>query len=279
MSDYYSRAIWDIPQLLDRQVIADVLMLVYALEGAAPTTGPDGVRIPGFAGLTSNRTVAMSQIATGTYTGVEFVKGDGTLQAPTAVAARTWGYSATDNALKATNGDPAAANGTAQTFPATATCYALRIWLPAQTYTGYWVNCNAIPSGTINANTFFMGLSNTDATGTFVTGTQTADASGLWSSTGNHSIAMTTPFTVTTPAYYYVLLQAGTYASGTGAKVATFATYAPASLGLNTGASAPNLAVAPRFGIATNQWSGTTPPATTGNITSANAFTILVGLY
>lgn len=257
--------------------VRDAKRGIYPLVGAAPTTG-SGEFIPGIAPLDLNRLVPLGNLGTGTPTGGKFLRGDGVWSTPVVTAQRSSSWQPADNGLKSSPGHPGLwhAGLTSQSLAASRP-YLTRVWLEqGAVITNYIVNVD-VAAVSPAANLYAFSLHNADATGTLVTGSGSADAANVWLTAGASSIALGTPFTVPTAGYYWILSQMGTAGTQPKCRVLTHNT---ANLGLAIGAStAPNGALAPIYGVATNSFSGLTPPATTGVvIESGNTHPFFVGL-
>jgi hypothetical protein len=276
VNDILNREITDRAQMLDVELFKDVLRALEAQKGAASLTVPGEGVVQGIAPLDSNRIVPFNNLGSGTATGSKFLRDDRTWAAPTAAAARTWVKEPGDHNLKALNSIPEAFSNTA-TLLAASTCYAMRIWLPAGTFTNFLVEVQTA-GASLAANLYAFCLVNCDATGTLVTGSGTADAASVWTTTGTRSIALGTPFVNATAAFFYALAQTGT--ATTQPKVGTPAAHAISNFGLASGTNvAPNAANAPLYGTATTGFSGLTPPSACGNIIEGGStIPFLIGL-
>lgn len=275
--DWLNRDVTDRDQQTYIAAIRDAMRLVYALAGAAPQVTTEGT-VPGFAPLNSNRIVPIANLATGTPNGSKFIRDDGTLATPTASAARTWNRDFSDNNLKTAPNIQFGVGSTPSILLAASTHYLIRVPVRGgQTYSTIVVDVQTVGS-TLAANLYGFCLFNTDATGTLITGTGTADAASVWTgSTGTGSINLGTSYTPGSDGYVLIGCQTGT--ATTQPKVWT-APHLMANLNLAQGTNvAPSASNCPLFGTATNSWSGLTPPSTCGNvIEGASTIPFFVGL-
>ncbi len=282
-ADWVSRQLWDVPDLLDRDVIKIAAYNTYALAGAAPSVGADGVPIPGFAPLDANRHVPSVNLGSGTADGTTVLYGDNVYRVPTATAVRDNSWSPGDNNLKGTpGGQPPSIYGGSNTNLGSSTAYVFRMYLMGGVAVNnyiWWVQTG----GTGTLADYYFAIFNADATGTLVSNTATADVQAKWTSSAVQTQALPSAFTPPSSGFYYVMARTGT-ASTAVPKITVAANHLLSNIGLATLTNvAPNAATAPIWGIATNDFTGTsgskTAPSTTGNIIdNSSTIPFFVGL-
>src|SRR5204862_3565363 len=116
--------------------------------------------------------------------GTKYLRGDSTwATVSSGVATRTWAKDPADHNLKSMVDTPGLFQNTAPLLAAS-TLYLMRVWLQAGiAVTNYLTHCQTLATSPA-ANLYSFALFRTDATGTLVAGSGSADASSVWLTTG-----------------------------------------------------------------------------------------------